>query len=72
MKLSPCALPTMLFYPCHCSACLMAVAYEELKDSDGFLYIKYSGENTFGGCVASDVDVDFRFEELQDEEAAGS
>lgn len=50
----------------------MAVAYEELKDSDGFLYIKYSGENTFGGCVASDVDVDFRLEELHDEEATGS
>lgn len=27
---------------------LMSVIYEKNKDVDGFLYIKYSGENTFG------------------------
>jgi GABA(A) receptor-associated protein len=28
----------------------MSLIYEEHKDEDGFLYITYSGENTFGGC----------------------
>lgn len=27
----------------------MSNIYEEQKDADGFLYITYSGENTFGG-----------------------
>ena len=27
---------------------LMGVIYEDNKDDDGFLYIKYSSENTFG------------------------
>ena len=27
----------------------MGSIYEEHKDEDGFLYISYSGENTFGG-----------------------
>ncbi|RHY96875.1 hypothetical protein DYB35_006944 [Aphanomyces astaci] len=31
------------------TAALMSNIYEEQKDSDGFLYITYSGENTFGG-----------------------
>jgi len=26
----------------------MATIYEEQKDADGFLYVSYSGENTFG------------------------
>lgn len=26
----------------------MSVLYDEQKDEDGFLYIQYSGENTFG------------------------
>ena len=30
-----------------CSAS-MGQVYEEHKDDDGFLYIAYSGENTFG------------------------
>mmetsp|Transcript_11540 Transcript_11540/g.29355 ORF Transcript_11540/g.29355 Transcript_11540/m.29355 type:complete len:120 (+) Transcript_11540:204-563(+) len=30
------------------TAALMSSIYEEHKDEDGFLYIVYSGENTFG------------------------
>jgi hypothetical protein len=30
----------------------MSVIYEEYKDVDGFLYITYSGENTFGSDEA--------------------
>lgn len=28
----------------------MSAIYEENKDEDGFLYMTYSGENTFGLC----------------------
>ncbi|KAJ9512188.1 hypothetical protein QJQ45_012658 [Haematococcus lacustris] len=31
------------------TAALMSSIYEEHRDEDGFLYITYSGENTFGG-----------------------
>ena len=37
--------------PLLCVASLMSAVYEEMKDKDGFLYIKYSGENTFGSDV---------------------
>jgi GABA(A) receptor-associated protein len=37
------------------SASLMSAVYEEMKDKDGFLYIKYSGENTFGSQEADDT-----------------
>ena len=30
------------------NAALMSTVYEEQKDEDGFLYIQYSGESTFG------------------------
>lgn len=30
------------------TAALMSSIYDEHKDDDGFLYIAYSGENTFG------------------------
>ncbi|EFC46184.1 autophagy related protein ATG8 [Naegleria gruberi] len=30
------------------SATLMSQLYEEQKDDDGFLYVTYNGENTFG------------------------
>jgi len=30
------------------TAHLMSIVYDEHKDKDGYLYIKYSGENTFG------------------------
>ena len=31
-----------------CAAALMSSIYEDHKDDDGFLYVTYSGENTFG------------------------
>jgi GABA(A) receptor-associated protein len=31
------------------TAALMSSVYEDHKDEDGFLYVTYSGENTFGG-----------------------
>ncbi|CAH9141804.1 unnamed protein product [Cuscuta epithymum] len=31
------------------TAAMMSGIYEENKDEDGFLYMTYSGENTFGG-----------------------
>lgn len=33
------------------TAALMSSIYEEHKDEDGFLYISYSGENTFGEAL---------------------
>ena len=33
------------------NASLMSTVYEEQKDEDGFLYIQYSGESTFGAEV---------------------
>lgn len=33
------------------TAALMSSIYEEYKDEDGFLYMGYSGESTFGGDV---------------------
>ncbi|KAF8030127.1 hypothetical protein BT93_E2533 [Corymbia citriodora subsp. variegata] len=30
------------------TASLMSAIYEEFKDEDGFLYLTYSGENSFG------------------------
>jgi GABA(A) receptor-associated protein len=33
------------------NASLMSTVYEEQKDEDGFLYIKYSGESTFGALL---------------------
>lgn len=30
------------------TAALMSAIYEEHKDEDGFLYVTFSGENTFG------------------------
>lgn len=31
---------------------MMSTIYEESKDEDGFLYMTYSGENTFGSFPA--------------------
>ena len=33
------------------AAALMSTVYEVQKDEDGFLYITYSGENTFGDLL---------------------
>jgi len=30
------------------TSCLIHDLYDKYKDDDGFLYISYSGENTFG------------------------
>ncbi|KAH0938922.1 hypothetical protein HID58_006383 [Brassica napus] len=35
------------------TAALMSAIYEEHKDEDGFLYMTYSGENTFGSASAN-------------------
>jgi GABA(A) receptor-associated protein len=35
------------------NAALMSTVYEEQKDDDGFLYVQYSGESTFGSYGAS-------------------
>jgi len=32
---------------------MMSAIYEENKDEDGFLYMTYSGENTFGMMIWS-------------------
>jgi GABA(A) receptor-associated protein len=37
----------LLLFLVHAAA-LMSAIYEENKDEDGFLYMTYSGENTFG------------------------
>ncbi|KAG2435899.1 hypothetical protein HXX76_007094 [Chlamydomonas incerta] len=37
------------------TAALMSSIYEDHKDEDGFLYITYSGENTFGGCGVEEL-----------------
>jgi hypothetical protein len=31
----------------------MSTVYEEQKDEDGFLYVQYSGESTFGDSMWS-------------------
>ncbi|RAL44889.1 hypothetical protein DM860_003648 [Cuscuta australis] len=33
------------------TAAMLSAIYEENKDEDGFLYMTYSGENTFGVCI---------------------
>ncbi|BGP43977.1 ubiquitin-like protein atg8 [Rhodotorula kratochvilovae] len=36
------------------TAALMSMIYDEHKDEDGFLYVTYSGENTFGAFPAEE------------------
>ena len=49
----PCSIQQqMLTFSIHAAA-MMATVYEDHKDEDGFLYITYSGENTFGGALES-------------------
>ena len=40
--------PTCLLSVFVFAAALMSEVYDDHKDEDGFLYITYSGENTFG------------------------
>ena len=45
------------------SAALMSSIYEEHRDEDGFLYIQYSGEHTFGD---EDEEEDVEYEEEEE------
>jgi len=40
------------------TAALMSAIYEEHKDEDGFLYMTYSGENTFGSLTVAWIKID--------------
>ena len=35
-----------------CAGAIMSSIYDEKKDEDGFLYVTYSGENTFGDQIS--------------------
>ena len=41
------------------TAALMSTVHEEHKDIDGFLYVSYSGENTFGNWFRNDGQLDW-------------
>ena len=45
------------------SAALMSSIYEEHRDEDGFLYIQYSGEHTFGD---EDEEEDVEYDEEEE------
>lgn len=51
------------------TAALMSKIYEEHKDEDGFLYVLYSGENTFGQIAIDSIDFtdlsDINFDEMK-------
>ena len=40
------------------TAALMSTVYEQHRDEDGFMYMMYSGENTFGEKVALPIDAE--------------
>mmetsp|Transcript_21920 Transcript_21920/g.38816 ORF Transcript_21920/g.38816 Transcript_21920/m.38816 type:complete len:142 (+) Transcript_21920:230-655(+) len=40
------------------TAALMSSIYEQRRDKDGFLYIVYSGENTFGAADSGTLQLD--------------
>lgn len=46
------------------TAALISTIYEEHKDEDGFLYVLYSGENTFGELDLSNVDWDLELKDF--------
>lgn len=41
------------------TAAMMSSIYDEHKDDDGFLYMTYSGENTFGNDMTSNGEIAF-------------
>ncbi|KAI9041522.1 autophagy-related protein 8 [Aspergillus affinis] len=51
------------------TAALMSSIYEEHKDEDGFLYITYSGENTFGEYFIFAAAPDERVRDMVDQSA---
>lgn len=49
------------------TAALMSTIYEEHKDEDGFLYVLYSGENTFGEAELKPLNLgEIDFDNLDD------
>lgn len=50
------------------TAALMSSIYEDHRDEDGFLYITYSGESTFGSCAEQLLDLEEVLELLELEE----
>lgn len=38
------------------TAAMMSSVYDQNKDDDGFLYITYSGENTFGALELDELE----------------
>jgi hypothetical protein len=40
----------------------MASIYEQRRDADGFLYVLYSGENSFGAAELDALELDALFE----------
>ena len=41
-------LPLILALPLSLASALIGELYQQFRDEDGFIYIMYSGENTFG------------------------
>lgn len=39
----------------------MSAIYDEKKDEDGFLYVTYSGENTFGDLISHQHIIDLQY-----------
>ena len=40
------------------TAALMSTVYEQHRDEDGFMYMMYSGENTFGETITGEITLD--------------
>jgi len=49
------------------NAALMSTVYEEQKDEDGFLYVQYSGESTFG-TTGTGIDMEMEMNMEMEEE----
>ena len=48
------------------TAALISSVYNSNKSSDGFLYVVYSGENTFGGINIDDIEPEFCEVEIEE------